>query len=115
MRIGQIIWIGILILCIGTQRIYAEERITKETVDWNQKGSVTIYKYESDSDALENNNGTHPTYKPLPDVTYTLYQIADITQNHLEGGASVTIEYTSKLISETGSVIDIPSGLSSAQ
>lgn len=115
MRIGQIIWIGILILCIGTQRIYAEERITKETVDWNQKGSVTIYKYESDSDALEDNNGTHPAYKPLPDVTYTLYQIADITQNHLEGGASVTIEYTSRLISETGSVIDIPSGLSSAQ
>ena len=35
MRIGKIIWIGILILCIGTQMIYAEERITKETVDWN--------------------------------------------------------------------------------
>lgn len=116
MRIGKIIWIGILILCIGTQMIYAEERITKETVDWNQKGSVTIYKYETDSDTPEDNDGAHPTYKPLSDVTYTLYQIADITQNHLEnGGGSVTIEYTSRLISETGSVIDIPSRLSGAQ
>jgi hypothetical protein len=53
----------------------------------------------------------------MGDVTYTLYQVAAIEQGQLDDTGSVSMEYRSLIrdSTEQGTVIDIPSGLSSTQ
>ena len=115
-------------IMLGGLPVMAQQLTTDETIDFNQYGSVTIFKYESDrgeADDIDPGIGTEPgedpdlpigettMHDPLPDVTYTMYLIADLTQNHLDGtGTQVSLEYTSRLISVSGQTIEVPSGLS---
>ena len=118
-------------IMLGGLPVMAQQLTTDETIDFNQYGSVTIFKYESDrgeADDIDPGIGTEPgedpdlpigettMHDPLPDVTYTMYLIADLTQNHLDGtGTQVSLEYTSRLISVSGQTIEVPSGLSTTE
>lgn len=54
---------------------------TPTAIDWNQKGKLTIHKYEVDSDfsGSTHDDGEHPATsgKPLNGVTFTLYKVKD--------------------------------------
>lgn len=56
---------------------------TPTAIDWNKTGSLTIHKYEVDSDFSGStyDDGEHPATsgKPLNGVTFTLYQVEDDT------------------------------------
>lgn len=54
---------------------------TPTAIDWTKTGSLTIHKYEVDSDfsGSTHDDGEHPATsgKPLNGVTFTLYQVKD--------------------------------------
>ena len=77
---------------------------TKYVIDTQNRGVLHIHKT---TDSLED----------MGDVTYTLYQVAAIEQGQLDDTGSVSMEYRSLIrdSTEQGTVIDIPSGLSSTQ
>ena len=53
---------------------------TPTAIDWNQKGKLTIHKYETDTTPTgtrDNGESTVTDGKPLNGVTFTLYQVKD--------------------------------------
>lgn len=79
------------------------------TIDPELKGSLTLIKYED-------NSSTDPaaTHTPLPDVTYTIYRIAEIVQGTVDPqGKTVSVQYQSLIRDSTKErhIIEIPKGL----
>lgn len=99
----------------------------KSVIDTNKRGILHIHKSENVNDeandtdtGIGSTEGTtgNDVMNKFGDVTYTIYRVADIVQGHLDGtGNQVSIEYNSliKDSTEQRNIIEIPSGLSSAQ
>lgn len=116
----------LLMICLMAPSVMAAES-TASVIDTNLLGSLTIVKYENqhnEADDVDPGIGVEKgkegtagdVHIPIPDVTYTIYRIADITQGHLDGsGKSVSVEFTSLIKSVSGHTIEIPSGLTNAE
>ena len=103
--------------------VYATE-LGDEVIDVERKGSITIIKYEdTHSQAEDVNPGigeeegeSTQIHRPMADVTYTLYRVADIVQGRIEGDENrVWVEYRSLLKNAKGQEIPIPSGITSTK
>ena len=116
----------ILVMIIMSSSVLAAEP-TASIIDTNLLVSLTIIKYENQHTEADDTDpgigvekGVEGTlgdvHVPIPDVTYTIYRIADITQGHLDGsGNRVSVEFTSLIKSVSGHTIEIPSGLTSTE
>ena len=102
---------------------YAVE-LGDEVIDVERKGSITIIKYEDTHSQAEDVNpgigeeeGTSTqVHRPMADVTYTLYRVADMVQGRIEGDENrVRVEYRSLLKNAKGQEIPIPSGITSTR
>ena len=103
--------------------VYAVE-LGDEVIDVERKGAITIIKYEdTHSQADDVNPGigeeegeSTQIHRPMADVTYTLYRVADIVQGRIEGDENrVRVEYRSLLKNAKGQEIPIPSGITSTK
>lgn len=127
-KVLRFLCVVLMAVLLSTSTVFAAEP-TASVIDTNLKGSLTLIKYEnknSDADDTDPGIGSVPgeegttgdVHVPIPDVTYTIYRIADIVQGHLDTtGNSVSIEYRSLIKDATANhnTIPIPSGLTSPE
>ena len=98
---STIIWIAAVSPCMAEPATV--------TIDPGLKGSLTLIKYEESGSVDQ--GGTHI---PLPDVTYTIYRIAEIAQGTTgTEKKTVSVQYQSLIRDSTRDhqIIEIPRGL----
>lgn len=117
-RFSRTIAVILAALLMVSGSVFAAPATTESIIDTNRTGSITVIKYENERNEAEDTDpglgttagASSQQHRPLADVTYTIYRVADIVQGHLDStGTSVSVEYRSLVKDSAGHTIDVPS------
>jgi fimbrial isopeptide formation D2 family protein/LPXTG-motif cell wall-anchored protein len=81
---------------------------TTTAIDWNQKGSLTIHKYETDTapTGVHDNGESTTSGTPLNGVTFTLYKVQDDKwlKSYYQGTSTPAMPTVDKYVNTDGSL-----------